>query len=407
MISVPKELFMPLSDGADAGRQPGVVFTQTRGQCGRISLCIFLLLSGVSPASAIELTDKVTLGATFTGVHQYGDYDDAFDDSGDPIGEQDKGTLAVDIKGEFRPTPNDSLYAVVSFAKGNGLKGLGGLSVAVNADDLEDDVKDINGRGRDYLLEAYYEHTFEFDETLALALTAGLLDASQYIDHNALADDEIIQFMNEVFVSRFFLPTYDPGIRAGLSGAGWHTDLVWMDAATETPGVDPDGYHFLGVDFGFSLQLPMGEGHYDILLQSTDRAMTRRSGSERSTRIRGAGVSVDQAVSENLDVFVRLGANNEEAAALVHRALYSGGVRLKGQALALPRWTLGAAFAYLDGVGDQVGDVRRTRVFETYGRYALTDYSNISLDIQHVADEIESGPDPDAWILGVRVNVYF
>ena len=277
----------------------------------------------------------------------------------------------------------------------------------VNADDLEDDVKNINGRGRDYLLEARYEHTFEFDETLALALTAGLLDASQYIDHNALADDEIIQFMNEVFVSRFFLPTYDPGIRAGLSGAGWHTDLVWMDAATETPGVDPDGYHFLGVDFGFSLQLPMGEGHYDILLQSTDRAMTRRSGSERSTRIRGAGVSVDQAVSENLDVFVRLGANNEEAAALVHRALYSGGVRLKGQALALPRWTLGAAFAYLDGSGDQVGDVRRTRVFETFGRYALTADSNISLDIQYVADDIRGGLGPDTWIVGVRANASF
>jgi len=315
--------------------------------------------------------------------------------------------VAVDFEGEFRPTPNDSLYAVVSVAKGNGLKGLGGLSVAVNADDLEDDVKDINGRGRDYLLEALYEHTFKLDETLALALTGGLLNATHYIDHNALADDEIMQFMNEVFVSRFFLPTYEPGVRAGLSGAGWHADLVWMDVATETPRVDPDGYHFLGVDVGITLQLPIGEGHYHFIVQSTDRSMTRRTGSERSTRVRGAGVSLDQAVGENLGIFVRVGANNDEAAALVHHALYSGGLRLNGRALALPGWTLGAVFAYLDGAGDEVGDVRRTRVFETYGRYALTDYSNISLDIQHVADEIESGPDPDAWILGVRVNVYF
>jgi len=85
--SVPKALSISVSDCSDVGTQPSVVFTQTQRQCGRIFLFIFLLFSGVSSAWAIELTDKVTLGATLTGVYQYGDYTDAFDDSGDSIGE--------------------------------------------------------------------------------------------------------------------------------------------------------------------------------------------------------------------------------------------------------------------------------------------------------------------------------
>ena len=56
--------------------------------------------------------------------------------------------------------------------------------------DLEDDVKDINGRGRNYLLTAWYRHDFPITPNNTLSATLGLIDATEYLDTNAFANDE-------------------------------------------------------------------------------------------------------------------------------------------------------------------------------------------------------------------------
>jgi porin len=86
----------------------------------------------------------------------------------------------LDFRGHyFTPTDKDEIFAKFGFAGGNGLNEKSPFLLAPWAADLEGDVKDINGRSRDYLLTAWYKHTLQFAEDLTLALTGGIVDATE------------------------------------------------------------------------------------------------------------------------------------------------------------------------------------------------------------------------------------
>lgn len=169
---------------------------------------ILLLLLFASAATICEATnDQSAVGeinAALTSVYQYGYYDKIIDDNDDEINDKGRGSFALDVQGEIRPSRKDSFYALASIARGNGLKNTGGVSIVPNADDLEDDVENINGRNRDYLLEAWYRRQLLDRRAISVAVTGGLIDVTRYLDHNRVANDEITQFMNEAFVTRFF-----------------------------------------------------------------------------------------------------------------------------------------------------------------------------------------------------------
>jgi hypothetical protein len=56
----------------------------------------------------------------------------------------------------YRPTETDEVFFKLGFAAGNGINGNSPFIISPWAADLEDDVKNINGRNRDYLLTAWY-----------------------------------------------------------------------------------------------------------------------------------------------------------------------------------------------------------------------------------------------------------
>ena len=107
------------------------------------------------------------------------------------------------------PTENDEIFFLFGFAAGNGLTGVTPFNLAPWAAALEDDVKDINGRNRDYLLQAWYKHIFEFSEDHTLGLIGGIIDSTDYLDDNEYSNDEYTQFMNEALVNapNAFLPS--------------------------------------------------------------------------------------------------------------------------------------------------------------------------------------------------------
>ena len=118
----------------------------------------------------------------------------------------------------YNPTEQDQFFVKFGFAAGNGLNEVSPFVLAPWAADLEDDVKDINGRDRSYLLEAWYAHTFKLGEDHSVQITGGIVDPAFYVNENAYANDEYTQFMNEAFVNarNAFLPAYD-----------WGGVLVW------------------------------------------------------------------------------------------------------------------------------------------------------------------------------------
>jgi len=128
---------------------------------GIVAIIYLLFLSGT--VWGYDLTEKFSIGGIIAGAYQYQWVDG--DDN------KDRGALPFQPEFSFRPTEDDEIYANFGFAAGNGINGVTNFHLAPWAADLEDDVKDINGRNRDYLLTVWYKHTFEFGKNNALGLT--------------------------------------------------------------------------------------------------------------------------------------------------------------------------------------------------------------------------------------------
>ena len=155
-----------------------------------------------------DLARYVSIGGVLSGAYQYewvnGPSD--VDDSG-------RGAISFQPEVSITPTEADEIFFLFGFAAGNGFHAVTPFVLAPWAAGLEDDVKDINGRNRDYLLQAWYKHTFAFSEDHALGLIGGIIDSTNDLDGNAYSNDEYTQFMNEALVnaSNGILPSWDIG----------------------------------------------------------------------------------------------------------------------------------------------------------------------------------------------------
>jgi hypothetical protein len=171
-----------------------------------MSLTLNPLLAGA--ALAFEVNDELAVNVLIAGAYECQQI------SGDTDAENAcRGALPVQPELLFNPTEQDQVFVKLGFAAGNGLNSVSPFVLAPWAADLQDDVKDINGRKRSYLLEAWYAHTFEIGKDNSLQIAGGIVDPAFYVNANAYANDEFTQFMNEAFVNsrNAFLPAYDRG----------------------------------------------------------------------------------------------------------------------------------------------------------------------------------------------------
>jgi len=181
-------------------------------------------------ANGYDITDKFSIGGILAGAYQY-----QWVDGDDNIG---RGAVPFEPEISFRPTANDEIFAKFGFAAGNGLNDVTEFNLSPWAAPLEDDVKDINGRNRDYLLTAWYMHIFEFSENNALEMIGGIIDATDYVDENAYANDEFTQFMNTALVNgpNGFAPSFDIGGAVEWEIGIWEFTAVGMNVGENDDG---------------------------------------------------------------------------------------------------------------------------------------------------------------------------
>jgi hypothetical protein len=351
------------------------------------------------PPLAQAEPERWSFNAGATGVLQQGFFDDAVNDVGGSIGDTGRGSFALDLNARFNTSSRTRIFAAASFAQGDGLNGAGGVSLRTNADDLEDDVKNVNGRSRNYLLEANFAGRKDFTDSLSLEITGGLIDATRYVDANRLANNEISQFMNETFVNRIFLPSYDPGIAISLKGDRWTLNGVWMSTRTNQSNGSYQNFDFFAVDAGTGYRIAGTSGTFRISL-----ATTSESFGEDHAAVHGASISVDHELTRDLGLFARVAILSDEPAVLVHKSLFSGGAALAGDLFGLPRWTAGLAYAYLEGVDDEPGAVQDTSAWEAYARWDATDRFALSTDLQRVGDRRRGDKNPRLWAIGLRFH---
>ena len=90
-----------------------------------------------------DVTDKLSIGGVVSGAYQYQSVDDPSD-----VDNAGRGALPIQPEFSFRPTERDEVFDKFGFAAGNGLNEKSPFVLASWGADLEDDVKDINGRHR-------------------------------------------------------------------------------------------------------------------------------------------------------------------------------------------------------------------------------------------------------------------
>lgn len=346
-----------------------------------------------------EINDTFSISGVLAGGYQHQDIADAPD-----AGDAGRGGLPFQAEFSFTPTGKDNFFAKFGFAAGNALNdGTSPFNLAPWAADLEADLQNINGRNRDYLLVAWYKHSFQFSGNHSLGLTGGLIDATDYLDQNAYANDEYTQFMNEALVNgpNMFAPSYDIGV-----AMEWESGNLTLNGVIMQVGENDDGraYHFYGAQIGYTLNTSLGEGNYRLVADGTSKDFSDSDPQSENTESHvGLLFSFDQQLGETLGVWTRFGWENNKAI-IGYKSLYSGGIDISGKLWGREDDNIGIGYAYLS---DGTSHIDNTQVAEAYARCVLNEYFTLTLDLQWMKDEFIAGGGPKGFIYGVRATTEF
>jgi hypothetical protein len=282
-----------------------------------------------SQVASFELGEFVTIDGALRGIVQHGRYNNATNEKDQKLDRETRGAGIVDLEIDVAPTPLDTFWARLRFAAGNSLNDVAGIETAPYNGPLQEDVEDINGSGRDYLLEAWYRHTFSLGTTASLAVTGGIIDSTRYIDENRYANDEDSQFMKPAFATPDNspgAPSYDPGVAVELSGDGWTLKGVYMRASNDIS----DDFDYFGVQAGYHYSTARGPGNFRVLAYTANGRVKEPKRSSFDATMRGVGVSIDQQLGEGWGIFFRAFMQNDQAPVVYDRDL-SGGISISGR----------------------------------------------------------------------------
>ena len=304
----------------------------------------------------------------------------------------------------YRPSQHDILFLKLGFAAGNGLNEDSPFNISTWGADLHDDVIDVSGSGRNYLLEAWYEHVFAMGPDQSIGLTLGIIDATSFLDQNVYANDEFNQFMNPALSNapNAILPSYDLGVATVWRMDEWTVSGVFMEVNQLT---SPDKYTFYGIQARYTLETTLettlGTGHYRVLLNG-DRDFVDEAGASKQ-RNDILIVSIDQQFGDSIGAFTRMGwrLDNEP---INYRAIYTGGIDIGGLSWGRLLDNIGIALSYMYG-----GNTRiiRTRLAEAYYRMVITPRLAFTADIQYMDDEYYSIPDAEGMVFSLRATLNF
>jgi porin len=355
----------------------------------------FAFMLSLPTAEAHELTEKLSLDGILSGAIQ------CLNVSDDTIVDDTcKGALPFQPAFTYRTSQHDRIFLSFGFATGNGLNEVSPFNVSTWGADLEDDVININGSGRDHILELWYEHVVEFEPRNRLGMTFGILDASRYLDQNRYANDEYIQFMNPALSNapNLFFPSYDLGVAIEWLIDTWSFTGVFMDVNQETT---TDNYTFYGLQLGYLLNSSLGNGNYRVMFNGNNNYVdpSQLGKQNNDTLI----ISIDQQLGKQVGIFTRLGWRLDEEA-INYRAIYSGGIDIRGTAWGRLLDNIGIGIVYLEGGNSRIIS---TRIAEGYYRLVLNPYLAITADIQYMQDRLDNLPETEGFIYSIRATLNF
>jgi porin len=348
-----------------------------------------------SSAWAYEITENLALDGILAAALQCQQL--SLDTAGD---ETCKAAAPLQPTLTYRPTHSDRLFLKLGLAAGNGLNEVSPFNINTWGADLEDDVENINGSDRDYILEAWYAKVFDFDHRNRIIFTLGIIDASTYLDQNAYANDEYRQFMNPALSNapNAFFPAYDAGLATQWSFENWVFSAVYMDV---DQAASTDNYSFYGLQAAYRLETTLGTGNYRVTVNGDRGFFDKVDGIKQDNNV--LIFSFDQQFGDKIAAFIRLGRRLDNQP-IDYGAIYSGGIDLSGISWHRLLDNIGLGLVYLDG-DDR--SIIKTRIAETYYRMVINPYLACTFDIQYMHDEYVQAADVKGMIYSLRATLNF
>ena len=356
---------------------------------------VLLMLLPCAIASAHELTDELSLDGVLSGALQC---QNLLDDG--TADDTCRGAVPLQPALTYRSTKHDRLFLKLGFAAGNGLNVITPFNLPSWGADLNNEVININGSGRNYLLELWYEHVFHIKQRNQLGITVGIIDAAAYLDQNRYANDEYTQFMNAALSNapNAFFPSYDPGIAAEWLIHNWTIAAVIMEAHQET---SDETFHYYGLQAGYRFDTPLGPGNYRVVFNRESDFRASRIDSSDSNNF--LVISIDQQLGDTLGVFARIGSRVDDEP-INYKAIYSGGLDFRGKSWGRALDNIGLGIAYLQGGGTALD---RTTLTECYYRLVMNPYVAMTADIQFMQDRYGTAADVEGVIYSLRTTLNF
>jgi porin len=344
----------------------------------------------------------VSIGGVLSGVYQY-----EWVNGPPDVDNQGRGAISFQPEISITPTDHNEIFFLLGFAAGNGLAGVTPFNLAPWAAGLEDDVTDINGRNRSYLLQAWYGHTFEFgeDDNHNAFVTGGIIDGTDYLDDNAYANDEYTQFMNEALVNgpNTFIPSWDIGGAGRYSIGDFSITGVYMNIGENDAG---NNFNFFGGQLAYNLKSSLGEGNYRVLVDGSSKAFPNPEGTSLENRVT-LGISFDQELGENFGAWIRW-YWQDDSALVNYKSIYCGGLFISGNLWGREQDSIGIGYGYLDGAEQTEESLKNTHVAEAYVNFSLHEYLLLTFDLQYMKDSYVLGQNKvEGWIAGVRATSEF
>lgn len=322
---------------------------------------------------------------------------------------------------------NGSVALVLDFVHGSGMSNSPGFFASPNGNPTgyNADLESFDDDGV-HVTQVYYEHNFND----SFFITVGQLDPTGYFDGNELANNELSQFMANVFVNN---PTIEWGGSGDFYGPGVRVTYFPVEnfdisvGAFEGNGDYADTFDnpFLIVEANLKANLLGRDGNYrayywnrkgrpDALTTAdpTDAALAEETNS-------GFGVSADQMLTDDLGVWLRAGMQRDKVAQF--DSFVGAGVSLSGAAFGRSEDSAGFGYAatfmgdayeaYLKSVTPAF-DAAPEHYLEAYYDYAVgeataTSGLHIAPDLQYIVNPGGDNDADDAFIYGVRMQVHF
>ncbi len=293
--------------------------------------------------------------------------------SGNNTGTSDKtdATWSADLSIEKEFENGGRAYALIETSQGDGLD-----SDAIQT--LSAMNQDAAGNSDLAITQLYYEHPLLNGNG---TITIGKIDSSSYIDNNNLANDETSQFISHAFknASTIEFPNNGLGIRGSYNL--YENINVNVGIAEDDGDFEDIGNSlFSFAQLAYSINKEGMEGNYRIYVwYDTSYHTYIKDNTLNKKNNFGFGISADQAISETLRLFARLGWADPSVSKI--EWAWSGGAQIKGSLWNRKNDHIGIAVgqnipgAQLEKSGSTN---HKEGQFEIYYNYQLFDYLHIS-----------------------------